>query len=242
LAPGNELVTETDSTEHHDQLDQSLRECQSLLAQLRASIPATVDGPTISPTAKVPYKAVLLSVGLSYRIAELSDATLASLADRYRVAAAVTARAAMETAAVHFYCVKKIRESIVTGSSVDADAVLFKALTGTKVFEGSDAPIQVLTAISRTDKLFSHFADFYNHLSEFAHPNWFGTHHAYVKDGETEFHADFDPDLAPGISSGEVTRPLAVALMVFGHSRAVLAAELTAFTAMCEREVADLGA
>ena len=222
---------------------QSLRECESLVAQLRATLPTAVNGEAVSPTAKIPYKVVLLSADLSYRIAELADATLALLADRYRVAAAMTARAAMETAALHFYVVTKIRGAIQAGASNEVDVVLVRALTGTKVFEGeSKQPINVLTAIACTDKRFAGFSAFYNELSEYAHPNYFGSHFAYVADGESEFHAAFSADHAPGLASGVITCPLAVALTVFGHSRATLATELPSFVALCEREVAGPGA
>lgn len=217
-----------------------MRLCDGLLAVLREGLPRTLDADVLSPFAKVPYKASVVDANLGYRLTELAEATLQLLHSRCVVAAALTARAAAETAALHFYVTKKIEDATTAGRSADADAILVRALTGAKFPATPEPPINVLTAIDHTTKAFSIFRDMYDELSEFAHPNWLGTHAPYAVENETEFRVTFDPHFGGGMLSRRIATALSIALIVDGVSRRALRRIMPAFTALCEHEVRQL--
>lgn len=136
--------------------------------------------------------------------------------------------------------VKKIESAITSGDSADADAILFRALTGSKFPAAPESPISVLTAVDHTTKVFTIYRAMYDELSELAHPNWLGAHAPYAGENETEFRVTFDPHFGGGMSTRRVATALSIALVVDGLSRRRLRTLLPAFTALCEREVRQL--
>lgn len=216
----------------------ALREAESLIAMVRERLPRRVDGRSISAITKTPYHAVLFNAGLSYRAAELAEASLELIHSHRRVAAAVTARALLETSALHYYGVKKIAAAVDGPSFVEADAILYRALVASKAYgDGSVQPIQVMTAIDHATKQFTGYRDFYDQLSELAHPNFFGTIAPYAGENETEDQVEFHPDFAPGVPAQEPARAVCTGLLVLGYSRQRLEASLPDFVALAESEL-----
>lgn len=196
-----------------------LRQAEILSGALRSRLPGRINGRDFSKTIKVPYHAVLVDAGLSYRSAELAESALDLIGAYRTVSALVLARAALETAAVHFYASKYV----------------FRALVGSKVYSAAGtAPIQVLTALDHVDKVFPGVRNFYDQQSEIAHPNWWGAHGAYAGENETEDSVEFLPD-QPRVGVAEVARGIVMALTVLGYSHQRLGKAMPAFISTCER-------
>lgn len=220
----------------------SIRDVERLAAQLRGRLPISLSGRSLSEMTKVPYKAALLDSGLSYRAAELAEGTLELIHSRRMIGAILTARAVVETAALHYYAVKKVVQSLETGSIVESDDILYRALVGSPFYgDGEVKPIQVLTAIDHVDKKFPGYRSVYDEQSEFAHPNWFGANGAYAGANETEDRVEFLPDFGSGPTAQEVSRGLSVGLVVLDYSHARLMKAMPEFVSLCERVVLDQG-
>lgn len=234
-------MTEAEEEELNDEADE-LPMCVRLLADIRGRLPREVKGRALSASVKIPYHAALLDAGLSHRIVELADATLALIESHRFVAGALVARAAVETASLHYYAMKKILVACESKDIEEVTETLYRALTGSHAYgDGSVKPINVLTAIDFTDKTFKGVRSFYDQQSEYAHPNWFGAHGAFGLN-EEEDRIEFGSGSAQGIEGQEVARGLALGLIVFDHSQRKLRNSLLGFAKVCDDWYRDHGA
>jgi hypothetical protein len=209
-------------------------ECQRLVAEIRQRLPQSLDGRAFSQTVKVPYHAALLDAGLSYRILELAEGSLNMVDARRFVAGAIIARACVETAALHFYVGKKVLSACDSGEIQEATDILYRALTGSTAYgDATVKPINVLTAIDHTDKTFHGIRSFYDQQSEFAHPNWWGSHGAFGVD-EREDGIEFAQESSRTIDGTEVVRGLRLALVIFDYSQRKLRNAMPTFSTVCD--------
>lgn len=221
--------------------EESSEAAQVIMSRLQSKLPRSLDAAVVSPFAKVPYKAAVLNVGMTYRVVELAQATLEALHSLRTVAASISARAVVETAAVHDYVVRSIEKAVHDGSSFGADDVLMRSLTGQRFnSKGGVTPINVLTAIDHRNKEFPMFREMYDQLSEYAHPNWQGVHAPFAVENETEFTVQFDQHYAGGIRRSEVVLHLCIALAAFEDSQVRLEKCFANFVKVCVADVVRL--
>jgi hypothetical protein len=161
-----------------------MAEIEVLLKSLEASLQREVDGPAIS-LSKLPFKAECYRESLAWRMADLSRGAFSSFQNNRLASAIALTRSAMETATSSWCLSKKIKEAIDNKSLNDINDYLIKGLVGWRLKPEDGHPIpdahQVLKFIDKMDKEIPEFRKQYELLSEYAHPNWSGTHGLFAE-------------------------------------------------------------
>jgi hypothetical protein len=157
----------------------SLDEIRAEIAALTANLPSEVDALGTSAKYKTAMKVHVLRESVIWREEELARSALALLENEDYVAAALVTRAVMETTAAIVYLHGLVDGALKRGMDDALDAKLNGFLTGSKVWHDLPGAINVLTMIDKVEKLMPGFRGHYDFLSEYAHPNWSGTHGAY---------------------------------------------------------------
>jgi hypothetical protein len=135
-----------------ESLDVLLDEIQRRLSALESSLPKHLDAKAISPTAKLPFKALVYREALIWRMAELSRVAFHSYeADKIAAATLIT-RAAIETSAALWYLCAKLEATVRSGTVADIDSYLMKLAMGSKINPDMPQPINVMTFVDRVDK------------------------------------------------------------------------------------------
>lgn len=159
-------------------------EIEGLLTFLETNLQKEVDGPAIS-RSKLPFKAECYRESLAWRMADLLRGALSSFQGNHLASAITLTRSAMETAASSWCLSKKIKAAIESQSLDEINNYLIKGLVGwrLKPEDGSTIPDahQVLKFIDKMDKEIPDFRKHYEMLSEYAHPNWSGTHGLFAQ-------------------------------------------------------------
>jgi len=166
-----------------------LEEVNSLREQLtRASIPA-VRAVDVSDSAKIPFKLQgVLHSGIRRNL-EMADAFVAVFNTKLFTPLFVLARATLETGALLWHLsmrVRRVVDATDTAGLGELDDLLMRATLGSRDPNGMGDPDKypapnVLTALDRTSQLGGLPArEFYDMLSEYAHPNYEGLTLAYT--------------------------------------------------------------
>src|ERR1700682_286638 len=152
-----------------------LRQIQSSIEKLESALPDEVDGPSLSSTAKIPSAVAYLRAALSWRFAELCrDAFESRQKDRI-VSAILLTRAAVETCAALGYLDRKVNGSLKLQTVGDLGDYLERLIMGGRNDLDGPEAISVLTFIDSSEKVVEGIREGYDHLCEYAHPNWVGT-------------------------------------------------------------------
>lgn len=213
-----------------------LIEIEGLLTSLETSLQKEVDGIAIS-RSKLPFKAECYRESLAWRMADLSRGALHSFQNNRLASAIVLIRAAMETAASSWCLNKKISGDLKTKSLHDIDDYLVKGLVGwrLKPEDGTEFPSahQILNLIDKMDKEIPDFRKHYEMLSEYAHPNWSGTHGLFAQI-EPALCATRFGDKENTISISMTLPLLAASLEVFIAGYNAIADLMPDFVVICE--------
>lgn len=161
------------------------------IAKLSASLPAEIDLAKDVRRYKGAGKAAMIRVAMIWRQEELARRTLELVQSDDMVAAALMARAVMETTAAILHLEKLVMKGINTGFSKELDDTLAGFMTGSRVWEELDGAISVMKMVDTVDKLIPGYRNKYELLCEFAHPNWAGTYGAYAKHDEKSLTVAF---------------------------------------------------
>jgi hypothetical protein len=146
-----------------------------LLDEFNASLPKEV---RISGVSKIPFKALSWRETLYYRNAELSNTAFELFNNNRYLPATILIRAQMETTGLLAWSHYKIHKCVEEKSLGDIDDFFMRGLFGGRESGRILEAHNVLTGI---DKVGREFRDAYDMLSEFAHPNCFGTHTCFSK-------------------------------------------------------------
>lgn len=157
----------------------TLDEIRAEIASLSANLPSEVDALGTSTKYKTAMKVHLLRESLIWREEELARSALDLLNNEDYIAAALVTRAVMETTAAIVYLHGLVDRALKKGMDDALDAKLNGFLTGSKVWHDLPGAINVLTMIDKVEKVIPGYRGHYDFLSEYAHPNWSGTHGAY---------------------------------------------------------------
>jgi|GEM_PF-729823 hypothetical protein len=177
--------------QNSDKASGMLDEVRAEIAQLTASLPQKIDLLGLSARYKTAGKVHMLRESLFWRMEELSRNTLALLDAGDLVAAALVARAVMETTAAIVYLHKLVERGIRDGVTADLDDKLTGFLTGSRIWEDLGGAINVLTMIDAVEKAIPGYRRHYESLCEYAHPNWSGAFGAYGATDQKELTVAF---------------------------------------------------
>jgi hypothetical protein len=168
--------------ETHDNAIQALRDSKRLVRELKSNFPKDVIAREITLTSKLPFKAVSIKRLLYYRLTELCGVAVNLFQKGNFTSAIIITRSALETLAIVFYVYEKIDQVVDSGILGDIDETMMRILFGCKNRSLPMEAINVLTAIEHLDRRLGNdkiFRNYYDTLSETAHPNYFGMLGAY---------------------------------------------------------------
>jgi len=195
----------TDTSEP-DLIAESRKLCGQLADRLPSDFALTGDAWFISPSgnsvaSKLPSKIMSVIGSLAHRARDFGELSCELFERRKIVPAIVLTRALMETTALLYLTQKKMAQALEADSIAELDEFLVKCMSGSRIDPTKPDSPNVLTVIQHLDKEAGcdRYADFYNSLCEFAHPNSLGTFYSY-----TQYNPD-DHCLSFGENQGMTT-------------------------------------
>jgi hypothetical protein len=210
-----------------------MNEIRSRLELMESGLPSRVDA-MVSPSSKLPFKALICRAALIWRMAELSRGAFESFENSQIARAILLTRAAVETSAALWYLCAKLDAALDAGVVGDIDDYLMRLSMGGRTEPDMPPALSVLTFVDRVEKDVKGFRHQYDLLSEFAHPNWAGTALLYSKHDPPNLWTDFGSNIR-GVAGprniGIVN--LKVALMSFERSYNRVADNMPAFIELC---------
>ena len=212
-----------------------MNEVRGQLELLESVLPRHVDAMAVSPTTKVPFKALLYREVLIWRMAELSHGALENFENDKNVSAIILTRAAVETSAALWYLRTKLAGTVQAGTAGDIDDYLMRLNMGSKIDPALRPAVNVLTFVDCVDRDIVGFRHQYDVLSEFAHPNWAGTALLYSKSNPVNLRTDFGTNIRGGDNTKDIgVLNLSVALTMFERNYNSISDLMPAFIALCE--------
>ncbi len=152
-----------------------LAQARGFLAALRGRLQSRVDPANLGKRSKLSFKAISLREVLLYRIVELGEAACDLYESDKLVSAFTLTRSTYETAAMLYWLHKKILDLVELGQYDGLDDFFMRALFGRKDEKTEVEAFNILKAIDALNKKVSKARAAYDALSEWAHPNFFGT-------------------------------------------------------------------
>lgn|GEM_PF-3659264 len=158
---------------------------------LRGRLTAHLSADSVSPRAKIPYKARLLRECLLHRVSDLADSACHVYRHGQIIPAFILSRSAFETAGVLFYLKKQIAASVASRTLANLDEEkLMRIMFGQKIAESQYAAINVLTTLKYVNAFVADgnenragaMTRFYDNMCEFAHPNYMGCVGTYMQE------------------------------------------------------------
>ncbi len=220
-----------------------LTEVTSRLQLLESGRPSRLDAMAVSSISKLPFKALLYREALIWRITELGRSAVASFEKNKLASAILLTRATVETSAALRYLWTKLDAAVKSGAVGDLDEYLMKLSMGSRTdLDIMPQAISVLTFVDRVEKDVAGFRQQYDHLSEFAHPNWAGTTLLYSKSDSMTLSTEFGANIRASDSTKQIgISNLSVALAMFETSYNLISDLMSAFVALCEHRLTSGG-
>lgn len=202
-------------------LDDKVKEARARANALRQSLPQSVDAAALGVWSKAPFQLLCTREALIWRTEELARTSCDALERDDLAAAALLARATVESAALAWKLMEVLddRQKL---SPKDLHEVLMRMLVGSRLWNDGPQALQILGCIDRMDKRVSGVRKSYDILSEIAHPNWRGVFGMYSKTDEAKFTAHFGRGLrgTEGMKDAIVNALLgALGLFEFSYNR-----------------------
>jgi hypothetical protein len=221
-----------------ESVENLMTEIRERLELLESCLPRRVDAMAVSPTAKIPFKALLYREALIWRMSDLGRSAFEKFAEEKLASAILLTRAAVETSAGLWYLWAKVDGAVNAGTLGDIDDYLMKLVMGSRTHADMPQAISVLTFVDRLEKDAEGFRHQYDILSEFAHPNWAGTALLYSRPDPKNLWTDFGANIR-GVEGPKHVGiiNLSVALMFFEHTYNSIAELMPAFIALCESQL-----
>jgi hypothetical protein len=147
--------------------------------------------------SKVAWKFAMLRQGLTYRLVDLAEGAIREWNESRYLSAMILARACLETGALLHSIVTRMRAALdkrdLTGLNDLAETEMIGSRLQKWIDEDGYKSTNVLTAIDHLDKQLDGARDFYEQISEAAHPNGRGTVQFYAKADRATAEVDFSP-------------------------------------------------
>lgn len=181
-----------------EKLTKIKKQIREHLKELKKVLPQRIDPAFISHKSKVPYKMADALGSLLWRSFELAETAYQSLQKNNIASGILLVRASMETTSVLFYLYSKMESTIKDKNVAEFDDKIMRILLGSKNKVTAIESISVLTTIDKTNKKYDNYRWLYDLLSEYAHPNWLGTHGLYAKVSPSEIYTDYGKNIRNG--------------------------------------------
>src|SRR3954451_12455449 len=134
------------------------------------------------------------------------------------------------------YCRPKM--VLTMGSTLGTSDYLMRLSLGSRIWEESPDPINVLTFVDCVHKTVEGFRQQYDSLSEYSHPNYSGTTGLYSKNDTENILTDFGSNVRNTDGPKHIgVINLSVALMMFHHTYNKLADVMSDFVALSEKNL-----
>ena len=171
-------------------LDDDVKEARARANALRQSLPQSVDAAALGVWSKAPVQLFCTREALIWRTEELARTACDALEQDDLTAAALLARATVESAAIAWKLMELLDDRQKM-SPKELNEVLTRLLAGSRLWDDGPQALQILSCIDRIDKKVPGVRKSYDILSEIAHPNWRGVFGMYSKTDEAKFTAHF---------------------------------------------------
>ncbi|WP_455756466.1 hypothetical protein [Sulfurimonas sp.] len=178
-----------------EELTKIKKQIREHLKELKKVLPQRVDPAFISHKSKVPYKMADALGSLLWRSFELAETAYQSLQKNNIASGILLVRALMETTSMLFYLNSKMKSTIKDKDIDEFDDKIMRILLGSKNKVTEIESINILTTIDKTNKKYDTYRWLYDLLSEYAHPNWLGTHGLYAKIFPNKFYTDYGKNI-----------------------------------------------
>jgi hypothetical protein len=226
-------------------LSSLMDEIRKGLELLECNLPKRVDAMAVSPTSKLPFKALLYREALIWRMVELGRGAFESFGEDRLVSGIVLTRAAVETCAALWYLCAKVATAVESNAVGDIDDYLMKLAMGTATDAPRTAasptdvirprPVKINAFLKQVEKDIEGFSHQYGILSEYAHPNWAGTALLYSKHDMENRVTHFGQNIRRAESTKLIgVGNLSVALRMFEARYNRITDLIPAFTKLCE--------
>lgn len=195
-----------------------MAEIELRLTNLSAHLPQMIDVAAIGVLDKAPYKALAVREALIWRVEELGRGAHQMFKQGDLASAILLTRGVVECTAL----MARLSQVIFERANMKQDELhdtLSRMLLGWKN-EGPEfhEAFNVVGLLKHLDKRFGAVLRAYNHLSEFAHPNWGGVTHLFSRTDQENFVTYFGrfKDKTEGARAHGLNA-LAVGLAIFEH-------------------------
>jgi hypothetical protein len=225
-------------------------EIKKWIDELKEMAPCEIRHESYSTVAMLPFKVAAIREIFIHRVIELSDISIEMIDSCKYLAAAILIRSIMETTAMLYYVLEKVK-NVTEGADVgDVDVLIMRVMLGCNEKEGLEKPINVLTAIQKIDKWLNKikpksasantndpFMVLYSSLSEYTHPNWLGGLCVYAE-MDDEFKAlKFSSCSTENIPISQIVGPFAIAMNVFKNVYLDFNVFMKKFIKICEEDL-----
>jgi hypothetical protein len=223
-------------------IDDLTTEIRDRLDRLETSLPTRLDARDLGTRSQLPFYALYCRETWMWRVVELARCAFDCFQKEDFVSAMVLTRAAMETTAALWSLRGKLEKALKLGSVNVSELGTYLARLRVGQGKGIAQPddpkaVHVMDFIRAVEKDCEGFGHQYDHLSEFAHPNWSGTTGLYSRFDHDEALAEFGRNIRGAEwAKGIGLTNLSVALLFFEDSYNRFADLMPPFIDLCERE------
>jgi hypothetical protein len=195
-----------------------VKEARARADALRDSLPQSVDAAALGVMEKAPFQLLCTREALIWRTEELARTACDALERDDFTAAALLARATIESAALAWKLMEVLDDRRKL-SPQELNDTLMRMLVGSRLWSDGPQALQILSCIDRMDKKVPGVRKSYDILSEIAHPNWRGVFGMYAETDEAKFTAHFGRGLRPAEGAkGAIVNALLGALGLFNFA------------------------
>jgi len=185
------------------------KEARARANALRESLPQSVDAAALGVRSKAPLQLLCTREALICRTEELARTACEALERDDLAAAALLARATVESAALAWKLME-VLDDWQKLSPKNLNGILMRMLVGSRIWPDGPQALNVLSCIDRMDKKVPGVRKSYDILSEIVHPNWRGVFGMYAKTDGEKFTVHFGRGLEPTES---IEEPIVNALL-----------------------------
>jgi len=217
--------------------DALLGEVTASLDRIQQSLLARLGAEDVSQTARVPFNVLMCREVLSRRLLEISRSAMAALALEQFATTSILTRAAVETASVLWFLGDSVESAVRSESSEQLAARVKRLVHGSRTTPEAPLAITVLNCVDAVDKKLEGVRQAYDMLSELAHPNWAGSLHLYGRPNLEARECVFGPSADAAELRLRNAALLSGTCLLAESSRQMIADQISALVALCEREV-----
>lgn len=197
------------------ELNEYIAEAEKVLAEIKNSLPASVDFFGYGIPSSIPAKIFSFKESLIHRVADISESAIQLAKCDVKVPAIILGRAIMETAAALYYLRIKAKRFLDEKIGIDdLDNYLMRSMFGAKHDEAKYKVVSIQTPIDEVNKQHPNFGILYNRTCEIVHPSWPGVQGAYAY-LDTEDHKLYLGKEKSRLTYIDVWQPIFIGLLFF---------------------------